>query len=54
MPRTPLPRRTFLVGRLDRSTSELQLVEPRTPPFPGPWSLKAVVRGRGPELHIVR
>jgi hypothetical protein len=54
MPRPPLSRRTFVVGRLDRATSELQIVEPHTSPIPGPWSLKAVVRGRGPELRIVR
>jgi hypothetical protein len=50
-------RHTFAVGRLDRSTSELQLVEAtEAPPFPGPWSLKAVVRERrtGPDLRIVR
>jgi hypothetical protein len=51
-------RHTFAVGRLDRSTSELQLIEASdAPPFPGPWSLKAVVRERrftGPDLRIVR
>jgi hypothetical protein len=56
---SPVPtRHTFAVGRLDRSTSELRLVEASdAPPFPGPWSLKAVVRERrvtGPDLRIVR
>lgn len=48
-------RRTFAVGRLDRTTTEVQLVEPRDrAPIPGPWSLKAVVRDRRPDLRIVR
>lgn len=56
---SPVPaRRTFAVGRLDRSTCELQIVERgEAAPFPGPWSLKAVVRERrtgGPDLRIVR
>ena len=49
------PRRTFAVGRMDRSTSEVQLVSrDEHAPFPGPWSLKAVIRERGPDLRIVR
>ena len=44
-----------VVGRLDRRTSEVQMVSrDEHAPFPGPWSLKAVVRDRGPELRIVR
>jgi hypothetical protein len=51
----PAPRETFAVGRLDRRTNELQIVRPSgDAPIPGPWSLKAVVRGRGPELRLVR
>ena len=48
-------RRTFAVGRLDRRTTEVQVVRPSgSAPIPGPWSLKAVVRERGPELRLVR
>lgn len=47
-------RQTFVVGRLDRRTTEVQLVTPEKAPFPGPWSLKAVVRDRRPDLKIVR
>lgn len=55
MKRSPPSRRTFVVGRLDRATTEVQLVEPDDrAPIPGPWSLKAVVRERRPELRIVR
>lgn len=55
MKNTPTARQTFVVGRLDRRTTELQLVTPDDQlPFPGPWSLKAVVRDRRPDLRIVR
>ena len=48
-------RRTFAVGRPDRRTTEVQVVEPRgSAPIPGPWSLKAVVRERRPELRVLR
>lgn len=52
----PTPaRRTFVVGRLDRRTSEVQLVEAdAASPIPGPWRLKAVVRERRPDLRVVR
>ena len=51
----PGVRETFVVGRLDRRTSEVQIVRPSgDAPIPGPWSLKAVVRGRGPELRLIR
>ena len=56
---SPTPaRHTFAIGRLDRGTSQLQLIDGHdAPPFPGPWSLKAVVRERkvaGPDLRIIR
>lgn len=55
---TPSPRHTFAVGRLDRSTSELRLVEAEAArPFPGPWTLKAVVRDHRkgmPDLRVIR
>ena len=51
----PGARETFAVGRLNRRTSEVQIVRPSgDAPIPGPWSLKAVVRGRGPELRLSR
>jgi hypothetical protein len=51
----PPTRQTFVVGRLDRRTTEVQVVRPSgDAPIPGPWSLKAVVRDRGPELRLVR
>ena len=51
----PAARETFVVGRLDRRTSEVQIVRPAgEAPIPGPWSLKAVVRGRGPDLRLLR
>ena len=36
-------RSTFAVGRVDRKTSELVLRIRREAPFPGPWTLAAVV-----------
>lgn len=52
---TPSTRQTFVVGRLDRRTTVVQLVDQnQKAPFPGPWSLKAVVRDRRPDLRIVR
>lgn len=52
---TTQTRQTFVVGRLDRRTTEVQLVaHDEQAPFPGPWSLKAVVRDRRPGLRIVR
>lgn len=51
----PETRQTFAVGRLDRRSSEVRIVRPTgEAPIPGPWSLKAVVRSRGPELRLVR
>ena len=51
----PAPRETFAVGRLDRRTTEVQIVRPTgDAPIPGPWSLKAVVRIRGPDLRLIR
>lgn len=49
-------RKTFAVGRLTPDTTEIVLVggddgtERDRAPFPGPWSLKAVVRPRAPHL----
>lgn len=39
-----MSRHTFAVGRLNPATREVQFVEPRAAPLPGPWALKAVVR----------
>lgn len=49
-------RRTFAVGRLTPRTREIQYVQARPAPLPGPWALKAVVRAAGPErpLQLVR
>ena len=38
-------RRTFLVGRVTRKGSEVVVVAgDGMPPFPGPWTLKAMIR----------
>ncbi len=38
-------RTTFLVGRVNREGAEIVVVEGvGYPPFPGPWTLKAMVR----------
>ena len=38
-------RRTFLVGKVTPKGEEMVVLEGgETPPFPGPWTLKAVVR----------
>jgi hypothetical protein len=38
-------RRTFLVGRVTPKGEEMVVLKgAETPPFPGPWTLKAVVR----------
>jgi hypothetical protein len=49
-----MARRTFVVGRLTRRTTEIQYVDPGPAPLPGPWALKAVVRGTLPTLRVVR
>lgn len=42
-------RTTFLVGRVTRTGAEIIVVEAvGSPPFPGPWTLKALVR---PSFH---
>jgi hypothetical protein len=48
-------RRTFAVGRVTPRTREIQYVEPRPAPLPGPWALKAVVREgtRAARLHLL-
>ena len=47
-------RTTFLVGRLTPKSTEIILAEgSRSPaPFPGPWTLRAVVRPSAPSLRI--
>ena len=38
-------RRTFLVGKVTPKGEEMVVLKgAETPPFPGPWTLKAVVR----------
>ncbi len=38
-------RTTFLVGRVTRTSAEMVVVEGvGSPPIPGPWTLKALVR----------
>lgn len=38
-------RTTFLVGRVNRTGAEMVVVEgDASPPIPGPWRLRAVVR----------
>ncbi len=38
-------RRTFLVGKVTPKGEEMVVLEgAEAPPFPGPWTLKAVVR----------
>ena len=38
-------RTTFLVGRVTRKSAEIVVVEGiGSPPIPGPWTLKALVR----------
>jgi len=46
-------RKTFLVGRLTSRSSEMIMAEEtRTaPPFPGPWTLRALVRLPEPHRH---
>lgn len=41
----PARRRTFAVGQSGPRTRSVQYVDPPRAPLPGPWSLKAVVRG---------
>lgn len=51
-----MSRRTFAVGRLTPRAREIQYVEPAPAPLPGPWALKAVVRGVAAprRLRVVR
>jgi len=47
-------RTTFLVGRLTPKSAEIVVVDGMGPsPIPGPWTLRAVVRG-SEELPIRR
>jgi hypothetical protein len=40
-------RTTFLVGRVNRKGAEMVVLKGgKAPPFPGPWTLKALVRPR--------
>lgn len=41
----PGSRATFAVGRRRPGSREVQFVKERPSPFPGPWSLTAVVTG---------
>ncbi len=42
-------RRTFVVGRVSRTSTEIVWVEAdEAPSFPGPWRVAAVVRSSGP------
>lgn len=47
-------RKTFAVGRLTPKTTEIVMVreedadDRERPPFPGPWTLEALVRARRP------
>jgi hypothetical protein len=44
-------RRTFVVGRVDRKTTEILLVQGRRPPIRGPFTVAAVVRPSSKPLH---
>lgn len=50
-------RRSFVVGRLNRKTREMRLLSQplaeKLGPFPGPWSLEAVVGGGSRKLRLV-
>jgi hypothetical protein len=48
---TRASRTTFLVGRVTPGVGEIIVVDgPASPPFPGPWTLRAMVRSSHPVL----
>lgn len=47
-------RKTFVVGRVTRKTTEIRLVDPGRAPVAGPFQLRAMVRAPERPLRLVR
>ena len=46
-------RRSFVVGRLNRSSREMRVLDRTPTPIPGPWALHAMVHAPGSRLRLV-